>query len=142
MDVKIVNKSGFDLPQYETEGSAGMDVRTTEEITLGSMGRTIAKTGLYVELPKGKELQVRPRSGMAIKKGVTVLNAPGTVDSDYRGEVGVILINLSDEPVTIEKGERIAQFVFTDYERANLITVQKLSETARGNGGFGSTGKK
>lgn len=144
MNIKIINKSNHDLPNYETGASAGMDLRAnlTESITLQPLGRAIIPTGLFIELPVGIEAQVRPRSGLAAKKGVTVLNAPGTIDADYRGEVGVILVNLSNEPFTVENGERIAQMVIAKHERAEWNLVNSLSETARGDGGFGSTGVK
>lgn len=144
MNIQIINKSQHALPHYETAASAGMDLRAnlTESITLQPLERTIIKTGLFIELPIGYEAQVRPRSGLAAKKGITVLNAPGTVDADYRGEIGVILVNLSNESFTIENGERIAQLVIAKHERAEWIEVSELSETARGEGGFGSTGTK
>lgn len=144
MKIKIINKSAHALPNYETLASAGMDLRANieESITLEPMERTIVKTGLFIELPIGFEAQVRPRSGLAAKKGVTVLNAPGTVDADYRGEIGVILVNVSKEPFTIENGERIAQLVIARHERAEWIQVDALSDTSRGAGGFGSTGTK
>lgn len=144
MTINIINKSTHKLPHYETGASAGMDLRAniSESVTLQPLGRAIIKTGLFIELPVGIEAQVRPRSGLAAKKGITVLNAPGTVDADYRGEIGVILVNLSNEPFTIENGERIAQLVIAKHERAEWIEVQKLSDTARGEGGFGSTGVK
>jgi dUTP pyrophosphatase len=144
MTIKIINKSVHPLPNYETLASAGMDLRAnlTEPIILEPMERTIVKTGLFLELPIGFEAQVRPRSGLAAKKGITVLNAPGTVDADYRGEVGVILVNLSKDAFTIENGERIAQMVIARHERAEWIKVEQLSETSRGEGGFGSTGVK
>ncbi|SEL85456.1 dUTP pyrophosphatase [Maribacter orientalis] len=144
MNIKIINKSNHDLPNYETGASAGMDLRAnlTESIILQPLGRAIIPTGLFIELPLGIEAQVRPRSGLAAKKGITVLNAPGTIDADYRGEVGVILVNLSNEPFTIENGERIAQMVIAKHERAEWSLVDSLSETARGEGGFGSTGVK
>ncbi|OUR98082.1 deoxyuridine 5'-triphosphate nucleotidohydrolase [Flavobacteriales bacterium 33_180_T64] len=144
MQIKIINKSSHSLPHYETIASAGMDLRAniTESITLKPLERTIVKTGLFIELPVGIEAQVRPRSGLAAKKGITVLNAPGTVDADYRGEVGVILVNLSNEDFTIENGERVAQLVIAKHERAEWIEVNELSETSRGEGGFGSTGVK
>lgn len=144
MNIKIINKSNHDLPNYETGASAGMDLRAnlTESIILQPLGRVIIPTGLFLELPLGIEAQVRPRSGLAAKKGITVLNAPGTIDADYRGEVGVILVNLSNEPFTIENGERIAQMVIAKHERAEWSLVDSLSETARGEGGFGSTGVK
>ncbi|WP_089889737.1 dUTP diphosphatase [Kriegella aquimaris] len=142
MQIKIINNSAHDLPQYETMASAGMDLRANilESVTLQPLERAIIKTGLFIELPVGFEAQVRPRSGLAAKKGITVLNAPGTIDADYRGEIGVILVNLSNEPFTIENGERIAQLVIAKHERAIWEAVQELSETSRGEGGFGSTG--
>lgn len=144
MNINIINKSQHDLPSYETIASAGMDLRAniTDAITLKPLERTIVKTGLFIELPIGYEAQVRPRSGLAAKNGVTVLNAPGTVDADYRGEIGVILVNLSNEDFTIQNGERIAQLVIAKHERAEWTLVQELSETSRGEGGFGSTGVK
>ncbi|NCO63556.1 MAG: dUTP diphosphatase [Flavobacteriales bacterium] len=144
MQIKIINKSSHTLPNYETIASAGMDLRAniSETITLKPLERTIVKTGLFIELPIGIEAQVRPRSGLAAKKGVTVLNAPGTIDADYRGEIGVILVNLSKEDFIIENGERIAQLVIAKHERAEWIHVEELSETSRGEGGFGSTGTK
>lgn len=144
MTIKIINKSQHPLPNYETIASAGMDLRAdlTAPITLTPLGRVIVKTGLFIELPIGYEAQVRPRSGLAIKKGITVLNSPGTVDADYRGEIGVILVNLSNEDFVIENGERIAQLIIAKHERAEWIEVQELSETSRGEGGFGSTGVK
>lgn len=144
MTVKIINKSQHELPNYETIASAGMDIRAnlTEKIVLNSLERTIVKTGLFIELPIGFEAQVRPRSGLAAKKGITVLNSPGTIDADYRGEIGVILVNLSNEPFVIENGERIAQLIIAKHERAEWIEVQELSATSRGEGGFGSTGTK
>lgn len=142
MKINIINKSQHALPKYETTASAGMDLRAnlTESITLKPLERTLVKTGLFMELPIGFEAQVRPRSGLALKKGITVLNSPGTIDADYRGEIGVILINLSNEDFIIENGERIAQLVIAKYEQAELIEVNELSETTRGTGGFGSTG--
>lgn len=144
MTIKIINKSSHALPHYETIASAGMDLRAhlEESVTLQPMDRAIIKTGLFIELPIGYEAQVRPRSGLAAKKGITVLNAPGTVDADYRGEIGVILINLSKEPFTIENGERIAQLVIAQHARAEWAEVEELSTTDRGAGGFGSTGVK
>jgi dUTP pyrophosphatase len=144
MTIKIINKSAHALPHYETEASAGMDLRANiqESITLKPLERTIVKTGLFIELPVGYEAQVRPRSGLAAKKGITVLNAPGTVDADYRGEIGVILVNLSNEDFTIENGERVAQLVIAKHERAEWVEVEELSNTDRGAGGFGSTGTK
>ena len=144
MQIKIINKSSHELPNYETIASAGMDLRAniTESITLKSLERALVKTGLFIELPIGYEAQVRPRSGLAFKKGITVLNSPGTVDADYRGEIGVILVNLSNEDFVIENGERIAQLIIAKHERAEWLEVTELSETARGEGGFGSTGVK
>lgn len=142
MKVQIINKSKHQTPAYETEGSAGMDLRANieEAIVLKPLERTIVKTGLFIALPNGYEAQVRPRSGLAAKKGITVLNAPGTVDADYRGEIGVILVNLSNEDFTINDGERIAQLVIAKHERVNWLEVSELNETERGAGGFGSTG--
>lgn len=142
MKIKIINKSNHDLPSYETIASAGMDLRANidESITLKPLERTIVKTGLFIALPIGTEAQVRPRSGLAAKKGITVLNAPGTVDADYRGEIGVILVNLSNEDFVINNGERIAQLVIAKHERAEWEQTDSLDETARGAGGFGSTG--
>ena len=144
MTINIINKSGHALPNYETIASAGMDLRANieEAIVLSPLGRAIVKTGLFIELPIGYEAQVRPRSGLAAKKGVTVLNSPGTIDADYRGEIGVILVNLSNEPFTIENGERIAQLIIARHERAEWNEVEALTETSRGEGGFGSTGVK
>jgi dUTP pyrophosphatase len=144
MQVKVINKSQHELPAYETVASAGLDVRANIEaaITLQPMERTLVKTGLFLEIPVGFECQVRPRSGLALKNGITVLNAPGTIDADYRGEVGVILINLSNAPFVIENGERIAQLVFARYEQAEWHEVNTLTDTERGSGGFGSTGVK
>ncbi len=142
MTVKIINKSKHELPSYETSASAGMDLRANldEAITLKPLDRTIVKTGLFIALPSGYEAQVRPRSGLAIKKGITVLNAPGTIDADYRGEIGVILVNLSNEDFIINDGERIAQMVIAQYTQAAWQEVTVLDETKRGAGGFGSTG--
>ena len=144
MQVKIINKSAHKLPHYETEASAGMDLRAniSEAVTLKPLERTIVKTGLFIELPVGYEAQVRPRSGLAAKKGITVLNAPGTIDADYRGEIGVILVNLSNEEFTIEDGERVAQMVIAKHEHISWEEVETLEETTRGAGGFGSTGNK
>ena len=142
MLVKIINQSPFPLPQYETAGSAGLDLRANiaEQITLGSLERTLVPTGLFIELPVGYEAQVRPRSGLSIKKGLSLVNSPGTIDSDYRGEIKVILVNLSNQPQTVESGERIAQMVVAKYERIEWAEAEALSETERGTGGFGSTG--
>ena len=144
MKVKVVNKSKHSLPNYSTIASAGMDLRANIElpITLKPLERIIVKTGIFIELPIGYEAQVRPRSGLAFKKGITVLNSPGTVDADYRGEVGVILVNLSSDDFVIEDGERIAQMVITKHEQADWVEVEKLEESERGSGGFGSTGVK
>jgi dUTP pyrophosphatase len=143
MKVKIINKSKNELPAYETKFSAGLDLRANIEasITLQPMERALVKTGLFLEIPEKYEAQVRPRSGMAIKHGITVLNSPGTIDADYRGEVGVILINLSNEAFVINDGDRIAQMVFSKVKQAKWIEADVLSETERGEGGFGSTGK-
>ncbi len=142
MNIKIINKSNHPLPNYETLASAGMDLRAnlSESRILKPLERSIVGTGLFIELPIGVEAQVRPRSGLAAKKGVTVLNAPGTIDADYRGEIGVILINLSNKDFEIVNGERIAQLVIAKHERAEWVSVENLSETVRGEGGFGSTG--
>ena len=144
MEIKIVNKSNHPLPHYGTEASAGVDLRAniSESIVLKPLERTLIKTGLFIELPIGYEAQVRPRSGLAYKNGVTVLNTPGTIDADYRGEIGVILVNLSNENFTIENGERVAQLVIAKHEQAEWNLVEELSVTERGAGGFGSTGKK
>lgn len=143
MKVKIINRSKHALPAYETIASAGMDLRANleQEMVLQPLERKLIPTGLFIELPIGTEAQVRPRSGLALKKGITVLNSPGTVDADYRGEVGVILINLSNEDFIINDGERIAQMVIAKHERAEWEEVKELSSTERGAGGFGSTGK-
>ena len=142
MKIKIINRSTHSLPSYESHASAGMDLRAFLEdpLVLKPMERTIVKTGLFIELPVGFEAQVRPRSGLAVKKGITVLNAPGTIDADYRGEIGVILINLSNEDFIIENGARIAQMVISKHERIDWDEVEFLEETVRGEGGFGSTG--
>ncbi|WP_374539871.1 dUTP diphosphatase [Flavobacterium sp.] len=144
MQVKIINQSQHPLPNYETIASAGMDLRANlkEPIILKPLERVLVKTGLFIELPLGFEAQVRPRSGLALKKGITVLNSPGTVDADYRGEIGVILVNLSNDDFVIENGERIAQLVVAKHERAEWMEVDQLNETSRGTGGFGSTGVK
>lgn len=143
MNVKIVNKSNHQLPQYETNASAGMDLRANIEtsISLKPLERSIIKTGLFIELPIGTEAQVRPRSGLAAKFGVTVLNSPGTIDADYRGEIGVILINLSNTNFVINDGDRIAQLVIAKHQQISWLEVAVLEETKRGTGGFGSTGK-
>ena len=142
MKVQIINKSKHELPNYETIASAGMDLRAniSEAITLKPLERAIVKTGLFIALPVGTEAQVRPRSGLAAKNGITVLNSPGTVDADYRGEIGVILVNLSNTDFVINDGERIAQLVIAKHERAHWELVEVLSVTERGSGGFGSTG--
>tara|TARA_B100000953_G_scaffold298365_1_gene295035 strand:- start:123 stop:557 length:435 start_codon:yes stop_codon:yes gene_type:complete len=144
MKVNIVNKSKHELPHYATSQSAGMDLRASleEAILLKPLQRTLVKTGLFMELPIGYEAQVRPRSGLAFKKGITVLNSPGTIDADYRGEIGVILVNLSDEEFVIEDGERVAQMVIVKHEQVDWEEVVELVETERGVGGFGSTGVK
>ena len=144
MKVKIINKSSHDLPNYETAFSAGMDLRANilEPITLKPLERAIVKTGLFMELPLGFEAQVRPRSGLAAKKGITVLNSPGTIDADYRGEIGVILVNLSNEDFVVENGERVAQMVIAKHEQITWEQVEALEDTSRGAGGFGSTGNK
>lgn len=144
MNVNIINKSNNALPAYETIASAGLDLRAfiSETITLKPLERRLIPTGLFIEIPVGFEAQVRPRSGLAYKNGITVLNSPGTIDADYRGEIGVLLINLSNESFTIESGDRIAQLVFASVEQAEWISTVTLSETHRGDGGFGSTGKK
>lgn len=142
MKVKVINKSNNPLPEYSTAQSAGMDLRAfiTEPIILGVLDRALIPTGLYIEMPEGYEAQVRPRSGLAIKHGVTVINSPGTIDADYRGEICVELVNLSNTHFIVEPGERIAQLVFAKYEKSDFIEVEELSETERGKGGFGHTG--
>lgn len=142
MNVQIINKSKHATPNYETKGAAGMDLRANidKEITLKPLERAVVKTGLFIALPHGFEAQVRPRSGLAAKKGITVLNTPGTVDADYRGEIGVILVNLSNDDFIINDGERIAQLIIAKHERATWEEVNVLDETVRGAGGFGSTG--
>ena len=144
MNIRIINRSHHALPHYETQASAGMDLRAYLDapITLKPLERAIIGTGLYMELPVGYEAQVRPRSGLAAKKGITVLNAPGTIDADYRGEIGVILVNLSNDDFIVEDGERIAQMVIAQHERAIWELTEELSQTQRGVGGFGSTGVK
>lgn len=144
IDIKVVNKGHHPLPQYATSQSAGMDLRANLDnpVVLQPLERRLIPTGIYIALPEGYEAQVRPRSGLALKKGITVLNAPGTIDADYRGEVGVVLINLSREPFTVNDGERIAQMVFARYEQGNLVPVEVLDETERGAGGYGHTGVK
>jgi dUTP pyrophosphatase len=144
MKIRIVNKSRHNLPEYITEHSAGMDLRANidKDIVLEPMKRILVKTGLFLEIPVGYEAQIRPRSGLAINKGVTVLNSPGTIDADYRGEICIILINLSEENFIIKDGERICQMIISKHERAELIPVDELIQTKRGTGGFGHTGKK
>lgn len=141
--VKVVNKSPYSLPAYQTEGSAGLDLQAVleEPITLQPLERTLIKTGLFIALEIGYEAQVRPRSGLAYKQGITVLNAPGTIDADYRGEIGVILVNLSNEAVSIKPGDRIAQLVIAKYSQIEWEESESLDDTERGKGGFGSTGK-
>ncbi len=143
MQIKIVNKSNNPLPHYATEHSAGMDLRAfvSEPIILKPLERRLIPTGLFIEIPEGYEAQIRPRSGLALKSGITCLNTPGTIDADYRGEIGVILINLSNQDFVINNGERICQMVINKYEKARLVEVEELSETLRGEGGFGHTGK-
>ena len=143
MDIQIINKSEFPLPEYKTEGAAGLDLQAVldEPLRLKPLERSLVKTGLFIALPKGFEAQVRPRSGLAYKQGITVLNTPGTIDADYRGEIGVILVNLSNENCTIQHGERIAQLVIAKHETIVWNAVETLEETSRGSGGFGSTGK-
>ena len=143
MKVKIVNHSKHALPEYQTPLSAGLDIRANldQSVTLRPLERAMIPTGLFVELPEGCEMQIRPRSGLAAKHGITVLNSPGTIDADYRGEIKVILVNLSNEPFTIESGERIAQMIVARYEQIEWQAVEELGSTERGAGGFGSTGK-
>ena len=142
MKVRIINKSHHPLPSYQTGSSAGMDLRADlqDPVQLQPLERAIIGTGLYLELPEGYEAQIRPRSGLAAKQGISVLNSPGTIDADYRGEIGVILVNLSNDPVVINHGERIAQMVISRHEQAEWIEVEELNQTVRGSGGFGSTG--
>jgi len=144
LDIKVINKSKHNLPEYATVAAAGLDLRANIDapITINSLERALVKTGIFMELPVGFEAQVRPRSGLAYKKGITVLNSPGTIDADYRGEVGVILVNLSNQPFVIEDGERIAQLVVAKHEQISWTPVDTLEESDRGAGGFGSTGKK
>lgn len=144
MKVKLINKSNNPMPVYATKNSAGLDLRANLDnpVTLDTLERTLIPTGLYMELPEGYEAQLRPRSGLALKQGITLLNSPGTIDADYRGEIGVIVVNLSKNPVSIAHGERICQMVITKYEHVNIQEVDELSDTARGAGGFGHTGKK
>lgn len=144
VDIKIVNKSNNPLPAYATTGSAGMDLRANidQDITIEPLGRTIVPTGIYIQLPEGYEAQIRPRSGLAAKSGITVLNTPGTIDSDYRGEICAILVNLSDKAFTIHFGDRICQMVIARHEKAIFSEVDSLDDTERGEGGFGHTGTK
>lgn len=144
LQVPIINTSSNTLPTYATSGSSGMDIRAfiPESIQLAPLERTMVATGLYLEIPEGYEAQIRPRSGLAIKQGITCLNTPGTIDADYRGEIKVILINLSNDVQTINNGDRIAQMVFQKVEQVELVIVEKINETLRGAGGFGSTGKQ
>jgi len=144
MQIKIINTSSNPLPAYATVGSSGMDIRANlnEPYTLQPLERTLISTGLFVEIPEGYEAQIRPRSGLAIKQGITCLNTPGTIDADYRGEIKVILINLSNEPQTIHHADRIAQMVFQKIQQVQLVQVQNINETTRGEGGFGHTGKQ
>lgn len=144
MKVKIVNRSPFDTPSYATEYSAGMDLKAniTEPVTLGPLERAMIPTGIFIELPDGFEAQIRPRSGLAAKHGISIVNSPGTIDADYRGEIKVILVNLSSEPFDINPGERIAQMVVARYEKVEWQEVDALAESTRGTGGFGSTGRK
>ena len=142
MEIKIINKSTNPLPRYESAMAAGVDIRAflSEAVILGPLERKLIPTGLFIELPQGYEAQIRPRSGLALKRGLTVLNTPGTIDADYRGEIGVIMINLSSEPQLIEPGERICQMVISKHEQAAFIEVEVLGETERGTGGFGHSG--
>ena len=144
MRIKVINRSKHALPNYATDLSAGMDIRAnlSEPLTLKPLARCLVPTGLYIALPQGYEAQIRPRSGLALKKGITVLNSPGTIDADYRGEIGIILVNLSDTDFVIEDGERIAQMVIARHEQAEWIETDELDDTERGAGGFGHTGKK
>ena len=144
MKVRIINKSHHPLPQYATQDSAGMDLRANLDapVVLKPLERCLISTGLYIALPEGSEAQIRPRSGLALKKGITVLNSPGTIDADYRGEIRIILVNLSSEPFEIQDGERIAQMVVARYERAEWDAVEVLDDTERGEGGFGHSGEK
>jgi len=144
MKVNIVNKSKHELPRYETEASAGMDIRANldETVVLKPLQRALVPSGLFIELPVGFEAQVRPRSGLAARHGITVLNTPGTIDADYRGEIKVIMVNLSSEPFEIKDGERIAQMIISEHAKADWVQVDELSQTSRGAGGFGHTGHK
>ena len=142
MKVKIINKSDNPLPNYSTEWSSGLDLRAflSESVTLKPLERSLIPTGLYIELPEGYEAQIRPRSGLALKRGLSVLNTPGTIDADYRGEIGIILVNLSNEPVEIQPGERICQMIINKFEHVQLVEVEEINETPRAAGGFGHTG--
>ena len=142
MKVSVINKSQHPLPEYESIGAAGMDLRANlaEPRVLKPLERTLVPTGLYIELPPGTEAQIRPRSGLAFKKGITVLNSPGTIDADYRGEIGVLLVNLSDQPFEIQNGERVAQMVVANHLQPSWVEVEELNDSVRGAGGFGSTG--
>jgi dUTP pyrophosphatase len=144
MEIKIINHSPFELPSYATPGAAGLDIRAhiSEAIVLQPLERKLIPTGLFLEIPLGYEVQIRPRSGLAFKHGITVLNSPGTIDADYRGEIGVLLVNLSNEAFTIEPAERIAQMIVAKHEQATWLPINELSDSERGTGGFGSTGKK
>jgi len=144
MEVKILNKSAFELPQYATTHSAGMDLKANipESITIEPLKRVLVPTGLHIELPEGYEAQIRPRSGLAVKHGIGLINSPGTIDTDYRGEIKIILVNLSDQPFVLIPGERIAQMVVAKFERVDWVIADKLGESERGEGGFGSTGKR
>jgi len=144
MEVKILNKSAFELPQYATTHSAGMDLKANipESITIEPLKRVLVPTGLHIELPEGYEAQIRPRSGLAVKHGIGLVNSPGTIDTDYRGEIKIILVNLSDQPFVLIPGERIAQMVVAKFERVDWVIADKLGESERGEGGFGSTGKR
>lgn len=144
MKINIVNRSKHDLPSYSTNSSAGMDIKADieKDIIIGQHERTIVKTGLYIEIPEGYEAQIRPRSGLALNKGITVLNSPGTIDADYRGEICIILINLSKESFVIKDGERLCQMVICKHEKAEWVSVESLMKTDRGEGGFGHTGSK
>ncbi len=143
VEIKVINRSGYDLPTYQTPLSAGMDLRVCldKELILNSLDRALVGTGLFIELPEGYEAQIRPRSGLALKHGLTILNAPGTIDADYRGEIKVLLVNLSPTPVSVSPGERIAQMVVSRHEKVEWQVAESLSETLRGQGGYGSTGK-
>jgi dUTP pyrophosphatase len=143
MKIKTVNISENRLPEYSTIHSAGMDIRAclAESVTIMPLKRMLIRTGLFIQLPEGYEAQIRPRSGLALKNGITVLNTPGTIDADYRGEIGIIIVNLSDEPFVVNNGDRIAQMIISKYERAEMIQVERLDSTERGEGGFGHTGK-